>query len=72
MNVNKGHLSDKNHREMDAFLGRVLDAYKNDQITKESGISGLAQVMAALDMGNTGEAVSWFKDKGVERFRVPK
>lgn len=56
---------------MDAFLERVLDAYKAGEITRDDAVGGLAHVMAALDNGNTGEAVSWFNQKGVTFFKQP-
>lgn len=65
----KGSLTNKDHKAMDAFLGRVLDAYKNGEISKSSAIGGLAHVMAALDIRNTGEALSWFNQEGVNFFK---
>ena len=64
-----GKLSEQDHNLMDSFLVRILDAYKNGDVTRERAISGLAHVMAALDQGNSGEAVSWFKQKGVSFFQ---
>lgn len=55
-----GNLTERDHQNMDAFLGHVLDDYKAGTITKEQAIGGLAHVMAALDIGNTAEAQSWF------------
>jgi hypothetical protein len=46
---------------MDAFLGHVLDDYKNGAITREEAIGGLAHVMAALDIGNYAEARNWLE-----------
>ncbi len=59
--TSKGNLTEKNHVAMDSFLAKVLDWYKSGEITRNSAIGGLAHVMAALDKGNTGEAVSWFE-----------
>lgn len=67
--MNKPNLTNQNHNEMDDFLKRVLEGYKNEEITIESAIDGLAHVMAALDIGNTGEAVSWFKSEGLSFFK---
>ncbi|GAC1603912.1 hypothetical protein ACWKW4_22095 [Hydrogenophaga borbori] len=55
-------LTDADHHRMDAFLGDVLEDFKAGAITKEQAIGGLAHVMAALDIGNTGEARSWFEN----------
>lgn len=69
MNEFQGRLPDKDHRIMDEFLSRVLDAYKSGEITKDSAIGGLAHIMAALDKGNTSEAINWFKQEGVSFFK---
>ncbi len=67
--MKEGGLSNSDHDIMDDFLGRVLDAYKSGDISRETAISGLAHVMAALDKGNTGGAVSWFNQEGVSFFK---
>lgn len=54
-------LTERDHLNMDALLGHVPDDYKAGTITKEQAIGGLAHVMAALDIGNTAEAQSWFE-----------
>jgi len=54
-------LTDKDHENMDAFLGHVLDDFKNGEITRDQAIGGLAHVMAALDLDNYGEVISWFE-----------
>lgn len=46
----------------------VLDAYKVGEISRDDAVGGLAHVMAALDKGNAGEAVSWFTQEGVTFF----
>lgn len=56
-----GKLNEKDHRSMDSFLEKVLDWYKAGEITRDAAVGGLAHVMAALDRGNTGEAVAWFE-----------
>lgn len=61
MSNGKGNLSKSDHANMDAFLGHVLDDYKAGEITKEEAVGALAHVMAALDIGNTAEAVNWFQ-----------
>jgi hypothetical protein len=55
------NLTERDHTNMDAFLGHVLDDYKAGTLTKEQAVSGLAHVMAALDQGNTGEARIWLE-----------
>lgn len=61
MSTQKPNLTARDHKNMDAFLGHVLDDYKAGEITKDEAIGALAHVMAALDQGNTGEAVNWFE-----------
>jgi hypothetical protein len=54
-------LTDRDHRNMDAFLAAVLDDYKAGEIDRDRAVSGLAHVMAAVDRGNYGEARNWFE-----------
>lgn len=61
MSVTKPALTERDHKNMDAFLGHVLDDYKSGEITKDEAIAGLAHVMAALDLDNYGEARNWFE-----------
>lgn len=65
------NLTSKNHKEMDNFLEKVLDGYKNGALTKSEAVNGLAHVMAALDINNTQEAVSWFNQENLEFFKDP-
>lgn len=64
-----GKLSNADHNAMDGFLGRVLDAYKAGEITRQSAMSGLAHVIAAVDINNHPEAIAWFNQKGVDFFK---
>ncbi|SIQ98451.1 hypothetical protein [Aquipseudomonas alcaligenes] len=57
----KPQLTTRDHNNMDAFLGHVLDDYKAGLITKDQAVGGLAHVMAALDRDNYPEARSWFE-----------
>lgn len=54
-------LTEHDHKNMDAFLGHVLDDYKAGVLDKTKAIEGLAHVMAALDLDNYEEARSWFE-----------
>ena len=49
MTTHNGYLSNNDHKDMDAFLARVLDAYKEGEISRSSAVGGLAHVMATLD-----------------------
>lgn len=67
--TSKGNLTEKDHLAMDSFLKKVLDWYKSGEITRSSAIGGLAHVMTALDIGNTGEAVAWFTKADTSYFK---
>jgi hypothetical protein len=47
---------------MDDFLGAVIDDYKAGVVTREQVVSGFAHVIAAVDIGNYGEARTWFRE----------
>lgn len=64
-----GSLKEKDHKAMDKMLGDVLDAYKSGGISKRAAMAGLAHVMAALDIGNTEEAVKWFNQEDLGFFK---
>lgn len=61
MTNNEGKLTDKDHADMDAFLGHVLDDYKNGLLSKPTAIETLAHVIAAIDINNHAEAINWFQ-----------
>ena len=61
MTFRNASLTERDHRNMDAFLGHVLEDFKAGTITKDQAVGGLAHVMAALDIGNCGEATNWFE-----------
>jgi hypothetical protein len=61
-------LTNKDHRKMDKFLGELFDAVTTKEVSRNNFIGGMAQIMAALDIDNTGEAVQWFKN-GVDWFK---
>ena len=54
-----GELTSRDHDEMDNFLGKILDSYKNGQLDKVNAVSILAQVIAAIDQRNYAEARNW-------------
>lgn len=54
-------LTDRDHENMDAFLGFLLDAYKQGELSREKAIGTLAHVIAAVDLDNYPEARSWFE-----------
>lgn len=54
-------LTESDHGNLDALLGHALEDFKAGLITKDQAVGGLVQMIAALDQGNYGEAVSWLK-----------
>ncbi len=58
---NNEELTEQDHVNLDAFLGHILDDYKNAFIGKEQAIGGIAHVVAALDIGNYDEVRSWLE-----------
>lgn len=54
-------LTKRDHTNMGAFLVHVLEDFKAGQITKEEAVGGLAHVIAAIDIGNYDEAVTWLE-----------
>jgi hypothetical protein len=54
-------LKDQDHENLDAFLGHVLDDYKAGVLDRAKAIAGLAQMIAALDLGNYDEVRSWLE-----------
>lgn len=54
-------LTERDHLNMDQFLGHVLDDYKAGEITRDEAVGALAHVIAAVDLGNYGEARNWFE-----------
>ena len=59
--MKKPQLTEKDHRNMDIFLGSVLDYYKSGRVDKNVAVSTLAHVMAALDVDNYGEVINWLE-----------
>lgn len=57
----EGKLTDKDHSDMDAFFGFLLDDYKSGAITRSTAIGTLAHVVAAVDIDNHEEARKWFQ-----------
>ena len=53
-------LSERDHLNMDAFLGFVLEDHANGLLSKSDAIADLAHVMTALATGNVEEARIWF------------
>lgn len=59
-----GKMTNADHQAMDEYLKKLYTDTKSGDVSETSFIGGLAQIMAALDQANVGEAVSWFKRHG--------
>ncbi|WP_205417672.1 hypothetical protein [Pseudomonas syringae] len=59
----KPMLSNADHRDMDEMLKEILAAVAAGELSPRKAVGGLAQVIAAVDCGNLGEAQAWFKNK---------
>lgn len=64
-------LTTQDHHNMDSFLGHVLEDYKAGLISKDAAIGGIAHVVAAVDLGNYGEARLWL-EQGRKLIRTTK
>lgn len=53
--------TNQDHDNMEEFVSHVLDDHKNGTITTLQASSALKHVIAALMIGNTGEAARWFQ-----------
>ena len=54
-------LTDQDHSNMNAFLGFVLEDFKSGSISKAEAVAAIAHTVAAVDIGNYAEAVTWFE-----------
>lgn len=63
-----GLLSNKHHDDMDKMLAEVLHAIADGKLSPEAAAPGFAQLIAAIDIGNIGEAEAWFKNS-LEHFQ---
>lgn len=61
MTNRKATLADKDQSDMDVFLGTVSNGHREGTMSKAQCISVLAHVIAAVDLGNYGEALNWFR-----------
>lgn len=52
--------TERDHDNMDAFIGFVLDDYAAGEISRDRTANCLQHVMGVLAVGNTGEAKNWF------------
>lgn len=52
-------VSNSQLKDIDTFVGKVLDAYKNGSISRFDAILDIGHVMAAIDQGNETEFVQY-------------
>lgn len=58
----RGILTEQDHNKFDALIGHVLDDYRAGTLSKADAISGLAELVAAIDIGNESEARAWLTE----------
>lgn len=63
--MTKQILTAADHKGMENLINAALDGYKNGTLSRDSAMSSLAHVMAAIDIGNYAEARSWFNNPGL-------
>lgn len=54
-------LNNKDHTNLTAFLGHVLEDFKAGEITKDEAIGGIAHMVAAVDRGEYQQASKWLE-----------
>jgi hypothetical protein len=54
-------LNDKDHTNLDQFLGHVLDLHSSGDVTKNDAIGALAHVFTAAAIDNESEVKSWLE-----------
>lgn len=63
-------LSNKNHKNLDALLSKILDWHKEGAITKNEAIGVLAHILTAAAIDNESEVISWLeKPEVLERWK---
>lgn len=55
-------LTHKDHDDLDALLGHLLDDYKAGAITKEKAVGTIAHIVGALDAGNLDEVQTGLRE----------
>ncbi|MHA6636750.1 hypothetical protein ACX3OY_23535 [Citrobacter farmeri] len=63
--MTKKTLTTADHKGMENLINAALDGYKSGTLSRDSAMSSLAHVMAAIDIGNYAEARNWFNNPGL-------
>lgn len=58
-------LNSADHKELDNFLGKILEWHAKEEITKPEAIGAIAHVLAAAAIDNETEIKSWLHDPTV-------
>ncbi len=56
-------LTEEDHRNWDAWIIRVFDAYKTGKLDQVKTLATIGQVIGALDRGNIGEVRAWIEGR---------
>lgn len=68
--MTKQYLTDADHKGLENLLNVALDGYKNEEMSRETVMAGLAHVIAAIDTGNYAEARYWFQNPDMVKEEV--
>lgn len=56
-----GQLTNKDHDDLDALVGHLLDDFQAGLITKAQAVGTVVHIVGALDAGNLGEVQNWLR-----------
>jgi lactam utilization protein B len=59
--ANRSSLTEADHANMTAFIGHVLDLYRDGEISRSAATETLAEVMTLLDQGDHQKAIDFFR-----------
>ena len=68
--MRKEIITDAYDEQLAALLIAVLEAHKSGEIATRVAVSGIQQVIAAIDAGETAEIETWLGQKDLRFFRV--
>jgi hypothetical protein len=68
--MRKPILSESHEEQLTALLIGVLEAHKTGEFSTRVASSGIMQVIASIDAGETGEMEAWLGQRDLKFFRV--
>jgi hypothetical protein len=68
--MRKPIITDTQDEQLAALLIDVLEAHKSGDLSTRVAVSGIQQVIAAVDAGETGEFDAWLGQQDLRFFRV--